>query len=113
MSGVGTELKSILQPFAGAADCQSCDEKVRILDDNGPAWAEENIDTVVRWLMDSSKRMFLARLVPDWVKNEAARGLVLSAIEAAKTTKSKIDNTTGGDTAVAPIKKNPKSTKKS
>jgi hypothetical protein len=84
VTGVGTALKDILEPFGDTKRCPNCAEKVKLLDEKGPEWAEENIDTVVRWLVDNSKRLFVSRLIPEFLKTAAARSLVQDAIAVAK-----------------------------
>lgn len=96
MSGVGTELKKLTTVFGNKA-CPSCQEKAKILDDNGPGWAVDNFDTVVRWVVWNSKRMFVSRLIPEAIRQEAARGLVLEAIKLAQESKLKSENITGGE----------------
>lgn len=94
MSGVGTELKKLTAVFGDLA-CASCRDKARILDENGPGWAVDNIDTVVRWVVANSKRMFVSRLIPEAIRQEAARGFVLEAIRVAQDEKLKSENITG------------------
>lgn len=89
MPGVGTELARLASWFAGKEKCESCQRKAAALDKNGPDWAEENLDTVVRWLQQGAEKHFLMTLIPTAITKEAAQVMVRLAI---KRTKEKISN---------------------
>jgi hypothetical protein len=77
--GVGTELKHLLRTFriVTSTGC-GCEEKARMMDENGPDWCEENLETIVDWLHEGAKR----RKLP-FVRT-GARLLVRYAIRRAR-----------------------------
>jgi hypothetical protein len=80
--GPGTRLKELLAKWGiHATDNCKCIKRAKEMDANGPAWCRENLDTIVGWLEQESKRRswpmrIFARL--------GARRVVLQAIEAAE-----------------------------
>ena len=97
MSGPGTELKKILSWFSSAETCQNCADKAKIMDDKGVEWVEENIETVVRWVVANSKRMKVSRFIPEALAEAAAKQLILLACSNSKKTKPEDENNTGED----------------
>jgi hypothetical protein len=81
--GVGTELSLLLKKFGISAKeggC-SCRHKSKLMDKNGVKWNELNIDTVVGWMRENSKKMkipFVAMparmLVRQAIKNARRKG---------------------------------------
>jgi len=55
--GPGTELKRILAKLRIAvnADCP-CNERAAVMDTNGWAWCEQNLETIVGWMREESAR---------------------------------------------------------
>jgi hypothetical protein len=58
--GVGTVLKEQLKWFriAPTNGCW-CDDRAKTMDENGPDWCKENIDTISSWLQEGAKAMRL------------------------------------------------------
>ena len=56
-AGPGTELKKLLAKIgiAVTADCP-CDERAALMDRNGWAWCEQNLETIVGWMGEESAR---------------------------------------------------------
>jgi hypothetical protein len=79
--GVGGELKALLRKFriVDSAGC-ACEEKARMMDENGPDWCEENLEVIVEWLHQEAKRRRLK--VP--FARTGARVLVRYAISRAR-----------------------------
>lgn len=51
--GPGTELKHLLKRF-GFATCGKCGRRSQIMDQRGPDWCRDNIDTIVGWLREAA-----------------------------------------------------------
>lgn len=72
----GTELKNILAWFRQESDasCQ-CAARAAEMDRNGVAWCEQNIDTIVGWLLEvwDRKGMGLADFLPPRYQRWAPR----------------------------------------
>lgn len=64
--GPGTELKKLLAKIGirPHGDCK-CNRRARIMDQRGPDWCKQNLDTIVGWLKeeaDERRLPFVARL---------------------------------------------------
>lgn len=77
--GPGTELKTLLLRFriVKSTGC-GCGAKVRMMDENGPDWCKENLETIVDWLQEEATRRKLPFL------RVGARQLVRYAIRRAR-----------------------------
>ncbi len=56
-TGPGTELKRLLAKLgiAVTADCP-CNERAALMDSNGWAWCEQNLETIIGWMREESAR---------------------------------------------------------
>lgn len=56
-SGPGTELKKILTRFGirPGKNCK-CERRARKMDQQGPKWCRENIDTIIGWLKEEANK---------------------------------------------------------
>lgn len=55
--GVGTELKKLLSKIGiNASPNCSCNKRASLMNNNGIEWCEANIDTIVNWLEEESKK---------------------------------------------------------
>ena len=63
--GVGKELKRLLKRVGITPTGQcNCEQRAALMDQEGPDWCEQNLDTIVRWLQEESeKRALPLRLV--------------------------------------------------
>lgn len=77
--GVGTELKKILGKIGiHATPTCSCNHRARLMDLNGIAWCENNIETILVWLSEEAKNRKLPFIA------YAAKLLIKKAIHNAK-----------------------------
>lgn len=55
--GPGTELKRLLESLGiqPTGSC-ACDARAALMDDRGPEWCRENMDTIVSWLREEAER---------------------------------------------------------
>lgn len=84
ISGVGTELKKLLSKIGiNATPNCSCNSRAKLMDDNGIAWCENNIDTIVGWLKEEATKRKLPFV------DIAGRILVKKAIKNAKNNQIK------------------------
>jgi len=76
--GVGTQLKTILGWFfiRPKAGCQ-CNDRAKVMDENGPQWCRDNLETIVGWLREEAENRRLPFI------EFAARQAVLQAINWA------------------------------
>lgn len=77
-SGPGTELKKLLAAWGITSSSCNCDAHAAEMDEKGPDWCEENIDTVVGWLREEADRRSLLFV------EGLARLMVLRAIRNAE-----------------------------
>lgn len=78
-SGAGTELKKLLSRIGiTATPTCSCNKRARTMDENGIAWCEENIETIVGWLREEAAKRKLPFV------DMAGRAIVQLAIRRAK-----------------------------
>lgn len=99
MAGPGTELTKLLSWFVHDSQCSNCADKAKIMDEKGPDWVEQEIETVTRWVVDNAQRQWVSRLIPESITSAAAKLLILEACKrsrsAPETTKSESENITG------------------
>ena len=57
IKGVGGKLKAILGWFfiRSTPGCQ-CEDRARIMDERGPQWCRDNLETIVGWLKEEANR---------------------------------------------------------
>jgi hypothetical protein len=77
--GPGTELKRLLRKLCiqSTPGCL-CDQRALIMDEEGPDWCKDNLQTIVSWMKEEAE----IRGLP--FSRIAARLLVLRAIQVAR-----------------------------
>jgi peroxiredoxin len=88
-AGPGTELKKMLAKIgiAVTADCP-CNERAAVMDSNGWAWCEHNLETIVGWMREESARRGTIFI------EFGARFLVKRAIAKARRSDGELKNST-------------------
>lgn len=88
-AGPGTELKKMLAKLgiAVTADCP-CNERAALMDSNGCAWCEQNLETIVVWMREESARRRMTFM------EFGARFLAKRAIARARRSDGKLKNST-------------------
>jgi len=82
-NGPGTQLKRILARFwIRSGDGCQCDQRALLMDEMGPDWCEENLETIVDWLAESAHQRHLP------FSRRVARQLVTYAIHRARAYES-------------------------
>ena len=87
-TGPGTYLHWLLAGWGITPDLAcGCQEKAQEMDERGPAWCRDHLETIVAWLLEPARARFflgpLVRLAPDAAR-DVARQLLLQAIELAE-----------------------------
>jgi len=78
IKGAGTKLKTILGWFfiRAKGGCK-CNDRAKVMDENGPQWCRDNLETIVGWLREEAENRRLPFI------EFAARQAVLQAIKWA------------------------------
>ena len=76
-AGAGTELKAILHRFGIHEQSCNCSNHAKVMDNRGPQWCRDNIETIIGWLVFEAKKRHLP------APRKLARLLILSAIRRA------------------------------
>jgi peroxiredoxin/predicted Fe-S protein YdhL (DUF1289 family) len=89
-AGPGTELKKLLAKWGIAVtpDCP-CSAYAALMDQNGCAWCEQNLDTITGWMREESERRGVIFIEP------IARFLAKRAIAKARRSEEQRENASG------------------
>ncbi len=91
MPGPGTELKTLLSWFVHDGQCSNCADKAAIMDEKGPDWVEQEIETVTRWVVDNAQRLWVSRLIPESITAMAAKQMILEACRRSRASGEKME----------------------
>lgn len=80
----------------GITDHCDCDVHVADMNNWGPDGCEENIDTIVGWLIEGAKKISLKRkiahtAVPKWIQAPIVRPMIREAIQIVRDWKAPVD----------------------
>lgn len=80
----GSELKILLSKLGIMSGGCNCDRHARMMDEGGPQWCRQNIETIIGWLEEEAKRRRLPFL------RSGAKLLVLAAIRRTERSMRKL-----------------------
>jgi hypothetical protein len=87
--GVGTICSDILRERHGAIPCQACMKTIATMDENGPEWCAENVESLARQMQENAKsgkrwlHKMLATFTPELFLS-TAQSVILEAVEIAR-----------------------------
>jgi hypothetical protein len=80
--GPGTELKILLKRFGIVAGSCNCEQRATLMNQEGPDWCEQNLDTIVDWLVEEAKARGFGAV--ELASRVMARLIVKSAIRRSR-----------------------------